>query len=130
MSTSDYAKLRKVWYAKLKKSGFDDIELNDNDLIEPSSLFTKPSKRPLQVIWEAKQAYYTMATRFLNDYKFKNSKERVIWEYHAEGISCRNISKILSKVYRKKKPGRMTVWRTIRRLQHSMKDMYMVSNHG
>lgn len=47
--------------------------------------------------WEAKQEYYIMAEHFLNEYKFKSNFERIIWEYHTNGMSARNILKTLKK---------------------------------
>lgn len=123
--SSEYEKLRKIWYKKLERSGFNDIELNDNDLKEPSSIF-RLSRNP-QVVWKAKVAYYHMATRFLNDYEFKSKQDKIIWEYHTEGLACRNIAKLLTKALRKK-INHVVVWRTVSKHRVIMKTMYSSSN--
>jgi hypothetical protein len=91
----NFQKLQQKWYAKLEKSGFKDIEQDEDNLKRWSSDFT--TKKFLDT-YEAKADYYYMATQFLNDYKFETQIERVIWEYHAEGISNRNVAKLLKKV--------------------------------
>lgn len=66
-----------------------------------------------------------MATKFLNDYKFETNRERIIWEYHTEGISVRDIVKLLKKA-RLKRVYRRIVWETISKLENTMKKMYML----
>lgn len=120
----DYKTLKAIWYKKLEKSGFEDIEAEDERLKAWSSQF----KRQRSVdSWEAKAAYYSMADSFLNDYKFASRIERIIWEYHANGLSIRGIVETLNKV-RKKKTHRTEVWLTVNRLETAMKNMYM--NYG
>lgn len=126
--SSDFNKLRKLWYKKLETSkseeypnGFKDIEANDFRLKEPPNKFTRD--RALWS-WEAKESYYHMARKFLNDYKFDSNRERIIWEYHTEGISIRDIVKLLKKS-RLKSVYRRVVWETVNKLEKTMKKMYM-----
>lgn len=131
MDNSSYKKLRKTWYKKLKESGFKDIEFNDDTLAgNHSSTFYRniPNHTKLQnpkVVWEAKLEYYTMAEHFLNEHKFENSLEKIIWEYHSNGLSIRSIIKILHKD-KVTKTNRDTVWKTIKRLSTEMKKLYQV----
>jgi hypothetical protein len=111
------------WYAKLKRDGFDDIESDEDNLKVWSTIFFK--KHSIEQI-QAKQAYYQMATNFLNDYKFNNNRERIIWEYHANGISLRDIGKVLKKAKIKKATNRTDVWKVVKRLKLIMYDMYMI----
>lgn len=117
---SDYDKLRAVWYKKLKDDGFEDIESDDHNLKVWSSKFAR--KKTL-VSWQAKAAYYYMAENFLRDYKFVSNREKVIWEYHANALSIREITRLLKKV--RIKTSRMAVWRIVIRLEKIMKKMYM-----
>lgn len=116
---SEYDKLRKVWYEKLKDDGFDDIEADDDKLKIWSSRF---AQKQSVLSWEAKAVYYQMATNFLTDFKFETTRDKNIWTYHANGMSAREITRTLRKV--RIKTNRMTVWRTISRLQKLMKQLY------
>ena len=121
MNKNQFNKLKAKWYKKLKASGFEDIELRHNNLKNRESLF---SDTRMISRFQAKQVYYQLATRFLNEYTFKNNRERIIWEYHANGISVRNIVKLLKKV--RIKTYRRAVWVIIDNLRNSMKQKYMV----
>jgi hypothetical protein len=118
---TEYEKLRDVWYAKLAKSGFVDAE-QDEEYLKQGSSARAYLQRPT---WRHQVEYYQMATDMLNTYKFASKVEQVIWEYHANGISTRDIATTLNKV-RKKKILRMTVWRIVRRLEIEMKKLYVV----
>ncbi len=122
--SSNYRELKKKWYAKLKNSGFEDIERNEDLLKRPSSVVFGDYRKIAFGI--AKFEYYQMAARFLNEHDFKNNRERIIWEYHANGISIRNIVKLLKKV--RIKTYRRAVWNIITRLRATMKDQYMVQD--
>ena len=123
MSKSDYDKLRKLWYEKLAAVGFEDAESDDHNLKVWSSQF---ARKKSVVSWEAKAAYYYMANNFLNEYEFETDLERIIWEYHANAISVRDITKLLKGV--KINTNRMTVWRTVHHLETIMKEMYLVGD--
>lgn len=124
MSTDDYKKLKKLWYQKLKTSGFEDAESSEHHLKVWSSQF---ARKKSVLSWEAKAAYYHMANAFLNAYKFESDLERIIWEYHSNAISVRNITKLLKKV--QIHTNRMTVWRTVNKLENKMKEMYLIGNN-
>lgn len=85
------------WNRKLAASGFEDCERPDGSLKTfttsafSKGYYTDPNRR------NAKIEYYTLAQHFLHTYKFKNNKERVMWELHSEGISIRNISKEMKR---------------------------------
>ncbi len=63
-----------------------------------------------------------MAESFLNDYKFESRVERIIWEYHANGISIRDIVKLLQKVRIKRHKEQVNA--VIMFLRAAMKKMY------
>lgn len=116
----EYDKLRAEWYEKLQESGFSDIESDDFNLKNWSS---KLSRKHTVEQWQAKEAYYSMASNFLNDYQFEAELDKVIWEYHANAISIRNIVELL-KSANISKPYRDGVFTTIKRLKETMRDLY------
>lgn len=94
MSASNLEKLQIKWYRVLKKTGFDDIEYGDG-----SSRRGTPNlknKAPLQV--EAIESYFRMARHFLIDHQFERDIDKTIWAYYSEGLSYRDIAKILEKI--------------------------------
>lgn len=119
--SDDYDKLRAIWYQKLKDEGYNDIE-SDEDHLKTWS--TKFASKKSQADWQAKATYYSMASNFLNDYPFENDLERIIWEYHANAISVRDIAITLNKAGITK-TNRTTVWQTIKRLEAKMKSLYL-----
>ncbi len=104
-------KLQKIWYAKLKKLEFDDIEETDIDSLKnwTSSRNYKGAQEgelygSRTVVREAKEEYYRMAGHFTHEYKFSNENEKNIWILHSEGLSLRDIAaKIESKKYKANK---------------------------
>lgn len=119
-----YQTLKTVWYAKLKKSGFEDVEKDEYRLKQYAAKFNAQDPG-IQYGWNFKQEYYSMAREFLNHYKFQTTIDKVIWEYHTEGISCRNISKLLKKVKTLVNPDRNYVFRIISKLKTDMKKAYL-----
>lgn len=124
---TEYEKLRDKWYKKLSKvkddvypDGFQDIESDEYKLKDWSYKFAAKDA----VLWQAKATYYQMAASFLEEYKFSNKVEQIIWEYHANGIGVRDIARTLNKL-RLFKTNRTTVWQIIQRLKASMYNMYM-----
>jgi hypothetical protein len=120
----DLKSLQKIWYAKLKKSGFDDIESENGQLRGDASRYIAENPHPN--LWEATADYYRLANSFLYDNRFDTELEKTIWEYHANGLSARNIAKVLKQV-KVKSLSKNTVWRTIVRLRNDMYDIYMPS---
>ncbi len=119
---TDYKSLKIIWYKKLADSGFVDIEA-DEETMKRRGTRTEEFARPRsRRSWEAKQAYYRMATHFLNSYPFASKLDQIIWEYHVEGISIRNISKLLTKA-RYKHKGKTLVGKMLLRLVNTMKSL-------
>lgn len=118
---TEYQKQKEIWYKKLKQSGFEDIESDENNLKEWSSKFAR--KKSLESMI-AKQTYYNLATQFLNIFAFETELEKVVWTYHTEGISVRNIAKTLKKA-KIKKINRQKVWLIVKKLRTAMKKMYV-----
>jgi hypothetical protein len=100
--TEAFKELEIKWKKRLERSGFDDIEYEGGCLKKPAcGLFiTKSNGRDYKlrkVHYDSVEDYYRLAGQFLYDYTFANSKEKLIWKLHAEGISQRNIVIALSK---------------------------------
>lgn len=120
---TEYDKLRALWYEKLKAEGFSDIESTDGNLRSWSS---KVAIRNSYEDCQTKSEYYSMASKFLHDYTFDSAIEKVIWEYHANGISVRDITETLNKAKVLPLPaGKSSVWVLINKLERKMKAMYM-----
>jgi hypothetical protein len=119
---SEYEELRAIWYEKLKEEGFKDIESDEHRLKVWSS--SKFSKEPVE-LWQAKEAYYSMAAKFLVDHKFEDKLERIVWEYYSNGMSVRDIATTLNKVGITQMK-RTSIWEIISRLEDIMKTYYLV----
>lgn len=126
-SPKDFKKLKDQWYKKLKEEGFEDIEHANGRLKHA------PVDNPvdyLRLLYSGRPEYYELATRFLNEYDFDNELERIIWEYHTNGLSRREIFKVLDKVKVKKvtgKPlGQTRIGYIIKRLSTEMKKCYVI----
>jgi hypothetical protein len=110
-NSKDFEKLKKKWYDKLKKSGFQDIESADGqNLTTWSSKIFKQSAgdawyQDKEVYYQSREEYFRMAGAFFWDYGFQNKLEKSIWELHMQGTSIRDIVTIFKKknikVYRR-----------------------------
>lgn len=114
--------LKDLWYQKLKETGFKDIE-NENGVIEDDGIprsvnFQDEMQR--QIV----QDYYSMATCFLNAYKFESELEKVMWEYHTNGLPIRDIVKLINNT-KVKTVSRTVVGEIIYKLTKVMKAMYL-----
>lgn len=118
---TEYERIRDVWYKKLKDSGFEDIEQpggSINSGVPRSMNFQEEDLRQIT------QDYYCMAYHFLNSYEFDSELERVIWDYHTNGLSLRNIVKLLKQT-KVSKASKDKVWRIVSRLENIMKGLYL-----
>lgn len=112
-------KTKKIWYKKLKDEGFEDIEPHENTLKSWSYKFADRNVDEIT----AKQVYYRMANHFLNDHQFNSILEKVIWEYHANGIAVRDIASQLSKA-KVTKTSYDTIWRIVGKIKKAMYAFY------
>lgn len=127
--------LKKKWYDKLSKKGFEDIEQDEVHLkqysgktsLSADTQRTNESGQELELDplyylpWTkldetSKYEYYSMCRQFLSTYKFKNKKERIVFELHTEGESIRIIADKV-KSYRRK------VHETLQRLVKVMRNV-------
>jgi hypothetical protein len=120
--TKQFLKLQKEWQKKLVKSGFEDAEQDEDNLKFWSNQFVV--QRSLDS-FESKQEYYYLATQFLNDHEFATRRERVIWEYHANGMSYLDIIKTLKKV--KIRMTNAEVGNIVRTSRKAMEKLYKIT---
>lgn len=126
----DLAQLKREWYKKLKKEGFDDIEADETRLKTWSSGTGSPYRNTYKYkenMFDAKADYYRLAEHFLNEHRFKNNTERTIWEYHANGIGFRSIVDIYSELKIKQKITVHFVRYLIKDLREKMFRLYGVN---
>lgn len=114
-------KTQKLWAKKLKDSGFVDIEYPGGTLRSTSP---QSFKNKSLIAFETTREYYILAEHFLHEYQFKTELERVIWEYHANGLSVRDISDTLKKV-KISKLKRTAVWEILKRLDAELRTRYI-----
>lgn len=125
--TKQFKTLEKKWYARIEKSGFEDIEHDEVNLKQFSGVTSTYRKDgsskiedwaewgksvPIKEHW--KTEYYSRCRQFLHEYKFKNKTDKKIFEMHSEGLGERVIAAEL-KTYRRK------VQETLKRIIKDMK---------
>ncbi len=82
-------KLMEQWKKKLKDSGFEDIELDEQRLKEyHSSRFVSMGEE-----FREKQRYYQLASQLLHTYPFQTRISKTVWRMHAGGESVPTIVK-------------------------------------
>ncbi len=97
--SKDFQALQKTWYKKLKQEGFEDIEQADGHLkLWSAYYFRSKYKTDGDVLFQqAKEEYYRLARQFLHEKSFEDIRTKRIWELHSEGMSIRNIVKVLKQ---------------------------------
>ena len=86
--------LRSEWLEYVKAAGFIDIENQAGDIIDhATNIQSYHFKTEVQA--KAKESYYSWARAKLQEGAFQSQKERIVWEYHAEGWSRRSIAKAI-----------------------------------
>lgn len=119
--------LKRKWYEKLKRSGFDDIEQDENYLnTGASNPFSRKAKgetyKDKEVFYKSREEYYRLAGQFFWEYPWSSRKEQLIWELHKEGTSIRDI--VLELKRKRFKAHRRAVHETIQRLKQEMIKRY------
>lgn len=118
-----FMNLQKIWYAKLKQLGFNDIE----DTNSPKEFLkvwesTNWVKQYTPEAFQDRAEYYRLAGLFLHDYTFESFYEETIWRLHSEGKSLRAIEDHFPRLpFLKIKCNKETVRKVIQRLVEVMK---------
>lgn len=93
--TQHFKDLERGWYAKLYKEGFKDIESSKGH--RPLNAWHNLRFNGADVTQRQNaEEYYHDAKELLNTYPFKSPIERLIWHYHALGLSKRKIEAKIS----------------------------------
>lgn len=114
--SKEFKDLKDKWYKKAAKSGFKDIEQDEDNLIVWASHLFRATYDATK--FQAKEEYYRAAGHFLHDYEFDSKRDRLVWEKHAEGLSIAKIVKELKK--KNRKIHKMLVHEIIKRLASEM----------
>jgi hypothetical protein len=81
--------MTREWAARLKASGFDDLECPDGSLSNRGK--PHPSDAAGDLRTQDLAAYNDWARGVLWSRKWKSDTDRMIWEAHCEGMSVRDI---------------------------------------
>jgi hypothetical protein len=88
---SECRSLRDSWQQHLENSGFQDHEKNGYLKVTINSHETAKDWHD-ETLFNARVNYYQWARSKLNDARFTSERDRLIWEYHTEGLSSRQIA--------------------------------------
>lgn len=91
-----FEQLQADWYEKLKQSGFEDVEQNEEYLKQYSSHNFQSGKNGksqegILQNYESKQEYFRRAGQFLYEHAFENDVAKMIWKFHSDGSPYRKI---------------------------------------
>jgi len=85
-----FKQLQAKWYAKLSKSGFEDIEANDNKLkrYDAEYFLSTSVDKAMETL-----QYYKQCEEFLREHNFFSKSDRGIWRLHCTGMTEEEIAK-------------------------------------
>ena len=97
-SSAKFIKLRNKWYTKLTNSGFHDLEWHDPATSQGQNSPFLSQKLPKLAYTDYLSIYnyYNYARSFLRHGKFKTAVHRLVWRYHSQGFTYREIIKKLA----------------------------------
>ncbi len=107
--------MRKEWYSYLKQEGFEDIEKGEQ-LVDEGQRFLLDNKAfQSPQTFHAQVNYYQWARSKVNDGEFKAERDKLIWEYHSEGLSGRQMAPRIGL-------GQSWLSRKIHKIENYLKD--------
>lgn len=86
-----FQSIKRVWYNKLKSSGFEDIEKGEYLKRFDSFHFAGYSKEQHKEIDE----YYTQCQEFLKTHMFYSKSDKHVWKKHCEGYTDKEIAETI-----------------------------------
>jgi hypothetical protein len=92
---SDFSQLQKLWYAILRRDGFEDCETLINDQMYLKRFHSRIFNEVEPDRFAAKQLYFQLAGQFLHSHDFRSDNERLVWSLHCEGFSVARIRKLV-----------------------------------
>lgn len=118
--SKEFIALKKKWYAKLEKAGFDDIEQDEEHLKKwDGHFFAKRCRSPAA---GPQEEYYRLAGQFLHDHLFTSVFERLVWQMHCDGVSVEAMVRALKDSKRKFNKN------TLHKIIKSLADMMLRAN--
>jgi hypothetical protein len=98
--TKEFKQLHRAWMDKLKDEGFKDIE-DVNSPLEMLKTWDSMYFLDGAESFSEVEEYYQIARELLNTHDFDSAIEKIVWEFHSEGMSVRAIELKLieSKIY-------------------------------
>lgn len=89
--------LEALWYKKLAKEGFSEIEDTQSEarLLVSWHSFKYQDMDAIKI--QSIRLYYEEASHILETYCFENKTQRLIWELHAAGLTEREIGTRIRK---------------------------------
>lgn len=82
--------IKNIWYGFLKDTGFEDIEKPNTKTLDPVYQLAKKIDFQEANVFEVASSYYTWAE---SQTDFRSEKDKILWEYHAQGYTGRKIAK-------------------------------------
>jgi hypothetical protein len=122
--TKEFKDLQSEWYDKLNREGFKDVE-QDEYRMKQWDCHAFSSRYTPQYFYSG-QKYFALASQFLHSYKFKNDFEKLLWEHHAQGLSIRDIHKVIPKPSK----SASTIFYVIQRLAKEMLIQYAADDEN
>ena len=88
----DLKALQSLWYSKLKKSGFEDIEVSETKLkrYDAEYFLAKGADEATETV-----EYYNECEEFLRRHVFFSKSDRLVWRLHCTGLTEEEIAKQL-----------------------------------
>lgn len=91
-----FDELKAKWDKKLLDSGFEDIEGKNDTLKKHSFLGRNVDEFYANEVWhKSKEEYFRLAGQFYYEHNFSSQLDKKLWEYHKDGVSVREIARIL-----------------------------------
>lgn len=89
-------RLTTEWYARLKESGFEDIEWYDSTTGkgQNSSMLKRPANAIAKKYNTNTEFHYKLCRNFQTFYDFKSTKDAELFELYTEGLSYREIYQV------------------------------------
>ena len=75
------------WYARLKKSGFEDIENEKEEIVKNQKQNLEMLSSFKQGLFDINISYYSWAESFLFTSVLKSQRDRIIWIFHSQGLT-------------------------------------------
>lgn len=110
-----FVDLQKEWYAKLKQTGFKDIEFFHADGNSTDGLLRNSIGSLMASYTPEGEYYFRKARWFLQHHRFSSPREKRIWALHCEGMQNPGIGKIMGC---SKEPIRKVVNRVRLQMKH------------